>query len=263
MAILEKPLQSERIILYLKIYKNTIEPITLYIILVIFVATLIRSIFGFGESLIAVPLLALYIPLEIAVPVSVLVSILIAGIVVVQDWKKIHLRSASSLVFFSVLGIPLGLLLLTSADEQLVKSFLAIVIIVFSIYSLFGKSIVLKSENWTWLFICGFLAGVFGGAYGLNGPPLVIYGSMRRWSAQHFRATLQGYFLPASLIGMAGYWLKGLWVPAVTHHFLWSLPAIIPAIFLGRIINKMIQGNDFFKYVYVGLIAIGILLLIK
>lgn len=224
---------------------------------------MIRSIFGFGESLIAVPLLALYIPLEIAVPISVLVSILIAGVVVVQDWQKIHIVSASWLVLFSLLGIPLGLVLLTSANEQLVKAFLAIVIIAFSIYSLFGRSIVLKSENWYWLFICGFLAGIFGGAYGLNGPPLVMYGSMRRWSAQHFRATLQGYFLPASLIGMIGYWVKGLWVPVVTHHFLWSIPAIIPAIFLGRIINKKMKGDSFFKYIYLGLIAIGGLLLIQ
>jgi hypothetical protein len=37
-------------------------------------------------------------------------------------------------------------------------------------------------------------AGVLGGAYGMNGPPLVIYGSLRGSSPQHFRATLQGYF---------------------------------------------------------------------
>ena len=39
----------------------------------------------------------------------------------------------------------------------------------------------------------------------MNGPPLVIYGALRRWSPQHFRATLQGYFLPASLAGLGGY----------------------------------------------------------
>jgi uncharacterized protein len=39
---------------------------------------------------------------------------------------------------------------------------------------------------------------VFGGAYGMNGPPLVVYRAMRRWSPPHFRAILEGYFLPAS-----------------------------------------------------------------
>ena len=34
-----------------------------------------------------------------------------------------------------------------------------------------------------WLLSCGFLAGVLGGSIpGADGPPLVIYGAMRRWS---------------------------------------------------------------------------------
>jgi len=235
----------------------------LYVIIVVFIATLVRSAFGFGESLIAVPLLAFYIPIEVAVPVSVLVSITIAGVVVIQDWKKIHIQSAGSLFIFTLLGIPLGLLLLVSANEEFVKIILGIVIIAFSTYSLFKRSIELKSESWLWLFLCGLLAGILGGAYGLNGPPLVVYGSMRRWTAQQFRATLQGYFLPASVIGMIGYWISGLWIPAVTYYYLWSLPFLLPAIFLGRMINHRLHGDTFFTYVHFGLIAIGVLLLIQ
>lgn len=243
-----------------------IDHIILYTTLIIFLATLVRSIFGFGESLVAVPLLALYLPIEIAVPVSVLVSIAVAGIVVVQDWKKIHFRSAGWLVLFSALGIPLGLWLLTTANEQLVKSALAVIIICFSIYLIVTqttrKTIKLEKGNKTGLFLCGLLAGVFGGAYGLNGPPLVVYGAMRRWSAQHFRATLQGYFLPASLMGMIGYWVKGLWVSQVTILFLWSLPAVFLATFLGRVVNSRMNGTAFFIYVYIGLIGIGVILLL-
>ena len=54
-----------------------------------FIAALIRSAFGFGEALLAVPLLALCIPLEVAAPLAVLASITIAAIVVGQDWRKI------------------------------------------------------------------------------------------------------------------------------------------------------------------------------
>lgn len=97
----------------------------------------------------------------------------------------------------------------------------------------------------------------------MNGPPLVIYGAMRRWSAPHFRATLQGYFLPASLIGMAGYWLAGLWVPAVTHYYLISLPLALAAVFLGRALNHRLQGDAFLKYIYVALAAIGLLLTVQ
>lgn len=237
---------------------------TWHILLIIFVATLIRSAFGFGEALVAVPLLALFMPLTIAAPLAVLVSITIAAVVVAQDWRKIHMRSTGWLVGSTLFGIPVGLLLLTSSHQRPVKITLAILIIAFSAYSLAGsKPPELKQDSRIWLLGCGFCAGVLGGAYGMNGPPLVIYGAMRRWSAQHFRATLQGYFLPASVIGVAGYWLAGLWVPAVTRDYLLCLPVMLPAIWLGRVINHRLHGEAFFKYVYGGLAAIGVLLLVQ
>jgi uncharacterized membrane protein YfcA len=242
----------------------TTDPILLHVLLVIFLATLIRSAFGFGEALFAVPLLALRIPIQVAAPVAVLVSITIAAIVVVQDREKIHLRSAGSLVLATCFGIPIGLVLLSTADPRLVKLLLAIVVLAFATYSLFGReALELKRDNLRWLFGCGFLAGLLGGAYGMNGPPLVIYGAMRRWSAQEFRATLQAYFLPASLLGMLGYWLTGLWTPLVTHYYLLSLPVLVPAVFLGRALNRRMTNKAFLKYVYCGLAGTGIILLLQ
>ena len=237
---------------------------TLHVLLVVFIATLIRSTFGFGEALIAVPLLALSIPIEIAAPLAVLLSITIAAVVVAQDWRKIHVRSTGWLLAPTLVGIPLGIALLTSVHQNLVKGVLAVVIVAFSGYSLLGKRPPeLHSDSHPWLLGCGFFAGVLGGAYGMNGPPLVIYGAMRRWSPQHFRATLQGYFLPASVVAMAGYWLAGLWVPAITHYFLISLPVALPAIFLGRAINHRLRGDAFLKYVHAGLVCVGVVLLIQ
>jgi len=237
---------------------------TVEILVVIFLATFIRSAFGFGEALIAVPLLALYLPIKVAAPLAVLISITIAAVVVAQDWRKIHFRSTGWLFASTLLGIPVGLLLLTSTHQQAVKIVLAIFILAFSFYSLLGrKPPELKQDNAGWLFGCGFCAGVLGGAYGMNGPPLVIYGAMRRWSAQHFRATLQGYFLPASIVGMAGYWTAGLWTRAVTHYFLLSLPVLWPAIWLGRVVNHRMHGDGFLRYVYLGLMGIAVLLLVQ
>ncbi len=235
---------------------------TLLVLIVVFTATLIRSAFGFGEALIAVPLLAFFIPLNVAAPLAVLLSITIAAIVVAQDWKHVHFRSTGWLALSTLLGIPLGLLLLTSGHPRVVKAALAVIILAFSVYSLIGRAPPeLRSDSRRWLFVCGFCAGVMGGAYGMNGPPLVIYGTMRRWPAQRFRATLQGYFLPASIVGMGGYWLTGLWVPEVTHYYLLSLLAAVPAVFLGRAIHHRLRADTFFKYVYLGLACIGALLL--
>jgi uncharacterized protein len=237
---------------------------TVAILLIIFVASLIRSTFGFGEALVAVPLLALILPVSIAAPLAVLLSTTIAAIVVVQDWQKIHLRSAVWLLAPTFAGIPVGIALLASAHQQLVKAVLALVLLLFSGYFLLGrKPPQLHNDHRGWMLGCGFVAGVLGGAYGMNGPPLVIYGAMRRWSPQHFRATLQGYFFPAGVVTLAGYWMRGLWTPAVTHSYLISLPALVPAILLGRWLNHRLKGESFLRYVYAGLVCIGVVLLIQ
>ncbi|SDL40451.1 sulfite exporter TauE/SafE family protein [Pedobacter antarcticus] len=236
----------------------------LFILIISFVATLVRSTFGFGESLIAVPLFILFMPLDVAVPLSVLMSVLVALVVVIQDHSQIHIDSAKWLIIFAILGIPVGLLILIYGNEFWVKIGLGILIIAYSAYALYGKkSIKLPNDNKWWLFICGFLSGILGGAYGVNGPPLVVYGNMRNWSAKHFRATLQAYFLPASFIGILGYMFKGLLTYEVFKYFLISLPAIIPAIFLGRYLNQKLKNDSFFKYVYYGLILIGGFLVIN
>jgi len=236
--------------------------ITVEVILVLFFATLVRSAFGFGEALIAVPLLALVMPIEVAAPTAVLVSITVALIIVIQDWRRIHARSALWLVIPTFLGIPLGLLLLKMLPEPIVESILGVVVVAFSVHSLTSRrNHELKDDRLAGFF--GFTAGVLGGAYGMNGPPLAIYGSLRRWSPGHFRATLQAYFLPASLAGMGGYWLGGLWTPAVNHFYLVSLPGVLVATFLGRAINRRMRSRRFISYVHIGLIAIGTILLIK
>ena len=235
---------------------------TLLTVAVLFLATFIRSAFGFGEALIAVPLMALMMPVNVAAPVAVLVSITVAAIVVIQDWRSIHPRSAAWLVASTLPGAPLGLWLLTAAPERTVKTILGVVIVAFSTYSLATRArFTLPDDRHAWLF--GFAGGILGGAYGMNGPPLVMFGTLRRWSPQHFRATLQAYFLPASAVVMAGYWFAGLWTPVVTGQYLRALPWVLAAVLLGRVVNRRLDAHTFVRYVHAGLVVIGLVLLIQ
>ncbi|SDK92673.1 Sulfite exporter TauE/SafE [Sphingobacterium mizutaii] len=236
----------------------------IFILIISFFASLVRSTLGFGEALIAVPFFLLFLPVDVAVPLAVMLSIVIALVVVIQDHKKIHFHSAKWLIIYAVLGLPLGILILTYANETIVKTGLGLLIILYSLYSLyFTKNKALEEDNKFWLFICGFLSGVFGGAYGLNGPPLVVYGNLRQWSAKHFRATLQAYFLPVSLLSVVGYYSKGLITTQVNIYFLYSLITTIPAIFLGRYLNHKLKDGAFFNYVYWGLMLISVVLIVS
>lgn len=224
--------------------------------------TIVRSTFGFGEALVAVPLLALVIPVQVAVPVAVLASIAVAFTVVLQDWRHVQVRSAGRLVFSTLFGVPLGLVLLKIVHESVLKGVLAAMILAFSGYFLSrSEGLELRDDRFAWIF--GFTAGVFGGAYGINGPPLAVYGSLRGWSPAKFRATLQGYFLPASIAGMCGYFLAGLWTHTVDWFFLWSLPSIATGTLIGHFINRRLKARQFLRYLHVGLCLIGLVLLVQ
>lgn len=109
-----------------------------HVMAVLFLATFVRSAFGFGEALIAVLLLALIMPVDVAAPLAVLISITVAVIVLAQDWRHVHVRSAGWLVLSTLVGTPLGLLL-TRIDGGGVKICLGMLIVGFSSYSLLSR----------------------------------------------------------------------------------------------------------------------------
>jgi uncharacterized protein len=238
------------------------DPTVLEVCSILFLATVIRSTFGFGEALFAVPLLALVIPVKLAVPVAAVVSVTVALLILLQDWKHVHAQSAGRLVISTLFGIPLGLFVLKTVAEPKVKGALAIIILLFALYSLVTRNPrEFRDDRFAWLF--GFAAGLLGGAYSMNGPPLVVYGSLRRWSPVQFRATLQGYFLPSSAMVVIGYWATGLATTRVGRLYMWSLPGVIIAVFLGRLLNRRIHPAHFRAFLYVALALIGCILLIQ
>jgi hypothetical protein len=95
----------------------------------------------------------------------------------------------------------------------------------------------------------------------MNGPPLAIYGTLRGWSPRQFRATLQGYFLVASVAGLIGYGAAGVWNASASRYFVMSLPCVLIAILVARRLNRRAEDPRFFRAVYGGLIAIGVILI--
>ncbi len=230
------------------------------ILLIIFVASLTRATFGFGDALLAMPLLALVIDLPTATPIVALTSNVMAVLILSRSWRSVSVKNAWRLTVASALGVPLGLLLLKAEALHLpLKLTLAFVVAGFAAFKLLKPALfTLKSDHWGWVF--GFIAGTLGGAYNTNGPPAVIYGTLRRWSPETFKATLQGYFLPIGLIISAGHGLSGLWTPDVLHTTLLSLPVVLLAFFIGQRLTTRLDPDRFERLILFILIIMGALL---
>lgn len=230
-------------------------------ILILFISSLTRSTFGFGDAIVAMPLLTLTIGIQTATPVVALISATIGLVIIIGDWRRIDIKAAWQLVLASAIGIPIGVLILRTAPPVWVKGFLGILLIVFSLYSLTRPALPLLQQRY-WVYAFGFVSGILGAAYNTTGPPIVIYGTLRRWPPEHFRATLQGYFLPAAVFIVISHWLGGLWTLDVMQLYVLALPLVLIAIFLGGKLNQRISAGRFERLLYGVLIVLGLLLLI-
>ena len=229
------------------------------ILCIVFVSTLTRSTFGFGDALIAMPLLALFIDLKIATPLIALIAFFIAISILIKNWQKVDFKSAWRLIVASLVGIP-GLWYLKDINENIIKLILGIIVLFFATYSLVKpKLIQLKSEKLAWIF--GFFAGILGGAYNTNGPPIVIYSSLKKWNPQNFRATLQAYFFTTGILLISSHAIAGNITIEVLTYFAYCLPVVLLAIIIGARLNKKIHIEQFHKYIYIILIALGTLLI--
>ncbi len=230
------------------------------ILSIVFIAALTRSTFGFGDALIAMPLLALFIDIKIATPLMALIAFFIAISILIKNWKNIEFKSAWRLIVSSLVGIPIGIWYLDDINENIIKLTLGIIVLLFAAYNLAKpKLYYLKSEKYAWIF--GFIAGILGGAYNTNGPPIVIYSSLKKWNPQNFRATLQGYFFTTGILLVISHGIAGNYTNEVLVYFAYCLPVTLVAVLIGARLNKKIPIIKFHKYIYMILIVLGFMLI--
>ncbi|MCF8366285.1 MAG: sulfite exporter TauE/SafE family protein [Bacteroidales bacterium] len=232
------------------------------IIAIIFFAFLIRSTFGFGDALVAMPLLAIIVSVQIAAPLMAMLAYCMALMILVKNKKTVNFKMSWKLVIAALLGVPVGLLYLSQINEAVVSIVLAIFIISFAIFKLSQTSVKMKTPSWL-IVAVGFISGILGGAYNTNGPPVIMLLSAQNWPPKTFRSTLQSYFFFVGTGVVAGHIAWGNVNSQVLKYFFFALPALIIAFFLGEYWFGRFNSEKFYKWVYYLLISIGIGLITK
>jgi len=231
-------------------------------IAVMFISTTLRAAFGFGNALLAMPILVLLYGLSTATPVIGISAVIIAGVILIRDYEHIQTGSIRRLVVSSAAGIPLGIALLRGKFESELTCMLGIVLVSYGIFmcrmSELHSRVSLRAS-----YIAGLIAGILGGAYNTNGPPIVIYAVLRGWNPREFRATLQAYFLVTGLLVTAGHWASGLWTARVMNLCILSLFPVSLGLVIGTILNRRFTSGTFHRYMTVILMVLGIIMIIQ
>jgi len=127
----------------------TVDSFTIAVLLIVFVSTLVRTVFGFGNALVAMPLLAMIgLGMKTATPLVALLSLVLGIALLVTNWKKVDIKSAWRLLLATVPGIPIGTMLLKGDYQRMGEIVLALIMIGFSGYSLFKPKLIEPIKEW-------------------------------------------------------------------------------------------------------------------
>ena len=232
--------------------------------LAVFLGALTRSVFGFGDSIVSMPLLAL-LPISLATSISLIgITGLITGTLAIFSIREhIDRRILFLLVISSLIGVPAGLYLVKNIPQENVIYILGIFLMIYGIYSLIkGRLNINLTNEWKDNMILplpfGFLAGALGSAYNMNGVPIVVYGTFRDWDMETFHSTVQSHFAISSLLVVLGQAFGGLWSRDLIVLTLASLPAIYIADKIGQVVRRRISIHQFEVLLFIFIIVLGL-----
>ncbi len=226
------------------------------LIAIVFFAAFEQTITGFGFSLIAMPLISLVLGIQTAAPLIAVTALTLYVVNFIRHREAVVVSEVLRLGFALVFGIPVGIWALSNVSESAIKMLLGVLLIAFAYYSL-AHFVSMRRVSKRWGYLAGFLAGSLGGAYNTPGPPLIVYGSLRQWEKDEFRAALQTLFLITGIGTVASHALTGRLTP-VLMFYAYVLPALVIGIAAGALVDRWIDKRVFRALVNGMILTLGL-----
>lgn len=237
-------------------------PTTKWLALIVVTTLFIRAAIGFGDGLIAVPLLSFFMDISEAVPLVLFLASAMSLIAYWQERKQTQFASLGRTAVSALIGFPLGILFLSQADGEFVKGILGAVLVVLAIWQLWGRTDI-KLSGTAWSYAFGLLAGVLGAAYALRGVVFAIYGGLRGWSAAEFKSTIHGFYVVSGLMLPFVFLGAGLVTQKVVGLFLLMLPLAIVATILGGFATRKLDAARFQRIIWWCILLLGIVFVFR
>lgn len=226
--------------------------------LFVFLAAIVRGYSGFGFSLLVITSLSLLMPAQTFIPAVFMLEIAASLHLLPGIWKDIHWRSLAPLIIGCVIGTPLGVWLLANVPAPPMQ--IALAAFVLGVTLLMGRGFILKSmPGRTASGGVGIASGLFNGAFGIGGPPVILFYFASPAGNVAGRASLIAFFLMTDLIGLAFMSREALigW-NSVTLALIF-LPALVIGIWVGARSFKSADPQVFRKWVLVLLAGLAVL----
>lgn len=227
---------------------------------IVSIAASAQAVTGFGFAMLAVPLLALVMPVNTAVVVGSIASLAMSVVTATHDQAHVQWRTAGVIVAVAVVAMPLGLYLLVALPASALTALIGVAVLV-STYLVWRRP-ALPERRGTLIYV-GLIVGLLTTATGTNGPPLVAAFQSLGYGKQAFRATIAATFVGCGIVSI-GFFAYGreLTTPAV-QACLVGIPGGFIGWWAGDHIFRRLDTSVFRIVVLVALVAASLVTLVR
>ena len=196
-------------------------------------ASVLRGFTGFGFGLAAVPLLSLALPPAKVVPFVVVLQILVGLAGLRAAWPLADWRAILGLSPGLLIGVPLGVLILTVFRPNTVRLGIGLAIAA-SVLVLWRGARLPRRPSPLITGSVGVASGVLSGLASIGGPPIVVYLLALSHSAATVRATSIVYFALSAAVALIPMSLHGLVDREVLTWAAASIPVLLAGTWIGN-----------------------------
>ena len=226
-------------------------------------AYVIFGLTGFGSTVVAVPLLALVLPLKFAVPLMMLLDLAATLMLGARLRKGIRLDEVAWLIPFILAGMALGLTLLIRVAEGSLLLGLGAFVLLYAAYG-FTRGGLPVALSRAWSAPVGLAGGALSALFGTGGVLFALYFTGRIRDKDELRATNASMIMFSALVRVVLFGATGL----LTQDGLLScvaflVPAMLVGFFVGNRLHAVIPAAKVVRAVYSVLVIAGVSLVVR
>jgi uncharacterized membrane protein YfcA len=231
---------------------------------VVFAGYALRGATGFGAGVVAIPMMALFLPLNVVIPVITTLGIIASLGQSVQEFRFVDWRALRGLALPSAIGLAIGLWLFASLDQQLLLRAFAAFIIVYGLWSLVPRAPALRVPPRALAAGAGGAGGLVATLFGgMAGPFYAIYLRALALDKRRFRASISSVLLALGVVRAGGYGSLGFYDRRALAVLLLCAPVMGLGMLAGDRWHARLEQAKFERVVALLLAASGIALLLK
>ncbi|MGQ8337130.1 sulfite exporter TauE/SafE family protein [Sunxiuqinia sp. A32] len=231
---------------------------------VVLMAALLKGMTGFGFALLAVPLLSLIFPIQSLIPAMTIFNLITSVYILTKIKLKIKAKYFLPMLLASLIGIPIGVYVLTYFPEKMLE--LAAGISIFSISMVFllgGNHLAPEKRREKPIVFAGFLSGLLTSSMSIGGPPIALAMNRKGYSKESFRKIFALISVINAAISSILYVVKGIFVAFSVKFAIVLLPVIIVGSKIGNVMATRIDQLLFRKVILYLNMSLGLFIIIR